>query len=248
MRVRKIVLLIVSVLCIIFFLPNCKHEPYSPIPKTVIKDTSTHIPIDTTTKPKDTVIANLCSPDTAYFQNTVFPMILSYCTKSGCHNATSSHHSFMNYASIMHDVIPHNAAGSKIYKYISGGSSHHMPPTNNPQLASAQIQLINKWITQGAKNNKCTDTSCNTADFKYSTAIQPIMNSYCIGCHSGSSAALGVVLNTYSGVAAAAANGKLYGTVNYSLGFYAMPQGGNKLSNCQITKIKAWVDAGYPNN
>ena len=52
----------------------------------------------------------------------------------------------------------------------------------------------------------------------------------------------------YNNVKVAAANGKLYGAISHSEGFAPMPQGGNKMTACHINKIKAWIDAGAPEN
>jgi hypothetical protein len=38
------------------------------------------------------------------------------------------------------------------------------------------------------------------------------------------------------------------GAITHAPGFTPMPQGGAKLPACEIAKIKAWVDAGSPNN
>lgn len=43
-------------------------------------------------------------------------------------------------------------------------------------------------------------------------------------------------------------NGKLYGSIAHTTGFAAMPQSGNKLSDCQIAQVKKWIDAGAPQN
>lgn len=40
----------------------------------------------------------------------------------------------------------------------------------------------------------------------------------------------------------------LIGNIRHDPGFVAMPQGGGKLADCDIALIKAWVDAGAPNN
>lgn len=40
----------------------------------------------------------------------------------------------------------------------------------------------------------------------------------------------------------------LVGNIRHDAGFPAMPQGGAKLDDCKIALIKAWVDAGAPNN
>lgn len=91
---------------------------------------------------------------------------------------------------------------------------------------------------------------CDTTNVTYSTTVKGILqNNSCMTCHSGSAAAGGgIVLDTYTGVKTVAQNGGLYGAVTHSASFTPMPQSGGKLSNCDISKLKTWIDAGNPNN
>lgn len=91
---------------------------------------------------------------------------------------------------------------------------------------------------------------CDTASTaKFSTDVLNVMNTYCnSGCHNTASASGGVILDTYSGVKAQVANGKLMGSINQASGFSAMPKGGNKLNTCTIAKIQQWINGGAPNN
>lgn len=90
--------------------------------------------------------------------------------------------------------------------------------------------------------------ACDTATVTYSNAILPTINSTCVSCHSGSAASGGIDFTTYAGIKAQADNGQLFGSISHSPGFSAMPQGGNKLSDCLIAKFKYWIDAGAPQN
>lgn len=84
---------------------------------------------------------------------------------------------------------------------------------------------------------------------KYSTTVSNILAAYgCIGCHSGAAPAAGFNLTTYAGVKAAVDAGRLYGAINRSPGFNPMPQGGGRMAECDIKRIKAWIDAGAANN
>lgn len=86
-------------------------------------------------------------------------------------------------------------------------------------------------------------TGCDTINaISYSSQIVPILNNACIGCHSSSGSAHD--MTNWSSVNADASSGNLYNDVNTG----SMPQGGQKLSDCDIAKIKKWVDAGAPNN
>jgi hypothetical protein len=58
----------------------------------------------------------------------------------------------------------------------------------------------------------------------------------------------GVDLSNYNGVATVAVSGTLIGTITHAPGFSAMPQGGNKLSDCEITQIQKWINSGALNN
>ena len=91
--------------------------------------------------------------------------------------------------------------------------------------------------------------NCDVSSVTYNSTVVPILQAAgCINCHSGGAPSGNISLSSYSGVKTAADNGKLYGAINHSPGFSPMPQGGNKLSACNIQKIKAWIDAGGINN
>lgn len=93
-----------------------------------------------------------------------------------------------------------------------------------------------------------TNSACDTTGVTYNGTVAPLMQSQCVSCHNASFASGNIALDTYTGVKTSALNGSLYGSINYSGGFSPMPQGGNKMNACSIKKIKAWVDAGAPNN
>ena len=89
---------------------------------------------------------------------------------------------------------------------------------------------------------------CDTSGVvSYSAQIVPILNASCTqNCHNGTGG--GHDLTNYTAVNADAVGGSLYGSVAQNPPYQAMPQGGSKLSDCDIAKIKKWVDGGAPNN
>ena len=93
-----------------------------------------------------------------------------------------------------------------------------------------------------------TGNTCDTANMKYATNVQPIISSYCYGCHANGSASGGISLDTYAKVKAQADNTNLMGTIRHTSGYPAMPLGGAKLSDCDINKIQAWINRGAQNN
>ena len=89
---------------------------------------------------------------------------------------------------------------------------------------------------------------CDTANMKFAANVQPILQANCYSCHGNGNVNGGVTLDTYAGVKAVADNGKLVGVITHAAGFPPMPQGGTKLSDCNINKIKAWIARGAPEN
>ncbi|NTV83374.1 MAG: hypothetical protein HGA23_03610 [Bacteroidales bacterium] len=94
---------------------------------------------------------------------------------------------------------------------------------------------------------------CDTTNVTYSGTIFPMINSNCTGCHSGSAPQGNVHLEDYTTISAAAAipagqYGSLYGAISHDPGNSPMPKNGTQLSECKIKQVKAWIDAGTPNN
>ena len=91
--------------------------------------------------------------------------------------------------------------------------------------------------------------NCDTTGVTFSSTVVPLLQSNtCLSCHSGPSPSGSISLESYNSVRTVALNGKLFGVISHSAGFSPMPQGGTKMSTCSINRIKAWIDAGAPNN
>jgi len=91
--------------------------------------------------------------------------------------------------------------------------------------------------------------TCNTTNMSFSKDIVPILQSSCYSCHSNANQSVsGISLEGYSNVKVQVDNGSLVGAITHASGFTPMPQGGAKLSDCTINKIKSWVNSGAPNN
>jgi len=189
---------------------------------------------------------------TICFERDVLPIFQSNCAKAGCHDAGGGKSGYVldSYADVVKKgIVPGNPAASKIWQSVS---MHifgvTVMPQNAPGLSPADLDVLKRWIATGAiDSGACSTSNCDTTKFTYSGAIAPIMQTYCVGCHSSSSST-GGGLATYADVQNAAVNGRLIGDVAHSAGYNAMPLGGNMLQDCQITQIKKWVAAGAPNN
>lgn len=112
--------------------------------------------------------------------------------------------------------------------------------------------LVFLSIQTGCYNDKeellYPDTVCDTAAVKYSTTIAPILSSFCVSCHGGSTPSAAIKLDTYSDVSIQASNGRLWGAISHSPSYSPMPKNAAKLNTCNLAKIKKWLDAGHPNN
>jgi hypothetical protein len=84
---------------------------------------------------------------------------------------------------------------------------------------------------------------------QYAAHIAPIIQANCYSCHSNANVSVsGISLEGHANLIKKVSDGRLWGAINHMAGFTPMPQGGAKLSDCNISKIKAWIDAGALNN
>ena len=94
---------------------------------------------------------------------------------------------------------------------------------------------------------------CPITTVSYKSDVVGILSTNCYSCHSTAAAPTnggGNVLDVYDNLVKFANSGQLLNViehVNVPPTLF-MPQNGGKLSNCDISKIKAWKDAGAPNN
>ncbi len=238
MRQRKIITALLSTAALIFIIGSCKHE----IPG--LSGNGNVTTVGNTTDP--------CDPDKIYFEQQVLPILVSNCAQSGCHDNASRKEGVVltSYGSVINTggVNPGDAGGSKLYKLIvTTNKDNRMPPSPSVALTQQQINLIYNWIQQGAQNLICQDF-CDSNTYSYNGAIKTIVQNKCQGCHSGTSAGGGIDLSTYTGVKTTVTNGKLWGSINQLPGYSSMPKNGARLSVCEITQFKKWMDAGSPNN
>jgi uncharacterized membrane protein len=95
-------------------------------------------------------------------------------------------------------------------------------------------------------SSPCNDTVA-TFSKTVTTILQP-----CQSCHSNSAVSNGdgggIKLQNYTDVQSYANNGHLMGTINHTAGYSAMPKGGGKLPDCEISQLQKWIDNGALNN
>ncbi len=91
--------------------------------------------------------------------------------------------------------------------------------------------------------------NCDTADISYSRDINPIIAISCAisGCHHAGTVET-FPLASYHDVKAEAETGLLLKSINHEPGVAAMPKSASKLTDCDIGRITAWINAGGPDN
>lgn len=198
------------------------------------------------------IIAESCTKKSAEplvcFQEDVLPLMISHCATAGCHNPVDHEegYDFTTYEGVMKGVSKGHARRSEIVHVIREGE---MPPAGYPQLTDDELTAIERWIDLGAVNSSnCNSGGCDTAVFTYSGAIQPMLQTYCVGCHYNGAPNAPYDLSNFTEVQGIALNGVLTGVVNHENGYVPMPSNGPQLSDCQRTVIQKWIDAGAPNN
>ncbi len=239
----------------------CEHEPFPanefPMDTTGSPMDTIGNPNDTTGNPNDTTnpMGKPCDPDTIYFERDLLPIFKATCAISGCHDAATAEDNVIldSYANVFNtaDVDPFDPDGSDLYEVlIETDPDKRMPPPPRSRLTQAQIQMIQKWILQGAKNLTCNDSAgCNTDNQSFANDIFPIFQQNCVSCHSGGSPQGGRSLSNHSEITAAINdnNANLLQRINHANGVPPMPQS-FKMDDCKIDKIEAWVMDGMPDN
>lgn len=231
--------LITLAICGMILAGSCKHMPDP----------------NTTNTPVDTSGVNApCDPNTVYFNRDIQPLLTSYCSvpksatnSKGCHDAISKKEgvNLSNYTSIITtgEVKAGKPSSGKMMESIIKGE---MPENGWPALSSAQIAMIQKWITQGAKNNYCAE--CDTAGYKFATGIFPLIDKSCKACHSGTTPSGGILLTNYTEImkvdTAVMRRAITWGNTNTAKN---MPPS-TKLMSCQIDNINKWINDGRKNN
>jgi mono/diheme cytochrome c family protein len=239
--------LLITLVIVVF--EACKHDPLQPVGEP-------DSPGDTTgTGGGDTTGAGgvVCDPDTIYFQQMILPLLNSNCAVSGCHDPATAEDDVVlsDYQSIMAtaDIVPFDADESEIIEVLfETDPEDMMPPPGNTPLTMEQKNLLIDWINQGALNNSCVASECDTIDISYLQDVFPIVLNNCTGCHSGNDPSGGFSLTNHAEVKEAALNFDLLNSILWNGLAENMPKNGDQLSDCQIDIIEIWINDGTPNN
>ena len=153
------VILFLAMGMIMIYSLSCRHEP------DVILNGGT-TPVDP--PPDTTLTEDPCDSNIVYFENQILPILNSNCATSGCHDAITAEENVIlsSYANIFASIkldttFPYtnpSPANNKLYESLIQGGEEGMP-YGLPPLPQYQIDLIYKWLQQGAQNNYCSSSA-----------------------------------------------------------------------------------------
>lgn len=233
-----------TLLFLLIILQACVHPPVVPS----MDNVPVPVPVDSTL-----TIVDVCDPDSVYYVQQIQPILSTNCAFSGCHNERSAKDGIVltTYGNLLVSGIVKagDPADSDLYEVITETDPEQvMPPLPDAPLTTDQIATIEKWIRQGAQNLSCEEPVCDTTDVTYAGYIRPFLDVHCTGCHTGPDAGGDVFLSGYSTVQEVALDGSFLGSIQHDAGYKAMPKGEDKLADCDIAKIRIWIEDGAPNN
>lgn len=180
------------------------------------------------------------------FERDILPIFNSKCAMSGCHDAGTSAEGYdlSNYKKILsRGIVKGKPNSSELYEVVADGE---MPPRGYTKLSAAEKKMLYDWIADGAKNGINCAVKCDSASSGFAAVIQPMMTKYCVGCHAYPNASAQVELSGYIGVKNSINQGLLK-SLDHT-GYYPMPKGGAKLSDCEISQVRKWIQRGAPND
>jgi hypothetical protein len=194
---------------------------------------------------------NPCDPDTVYFERDLLPILQSSCAQPGCHDAITMEGEIKltDYASVMNSdiVTPGDPGESDMYeKIIENDPEDRMPPPPAAPMSQENIDLVYKWIAQGAQNLFCDEEDCDTLNLTYTSPVSGTIQKHCLGCHNDSNPLGDLSLQGYDKVVTIANDGRLLGVVRHEAGYPAMPKNSSMLSDCKILQLEIWIENGTP--
>jgi uncharacterized membrane protein len=230
-------------LAAVLVLTACKHEP--PI-----------LPADEGTSggggggvdPPDEVV--VCDSNVIWYQQQIQPLLTSNCTMGdGCHSSATDDNDnidLTSYSNLMNSGVVQDG---DLWEAINDNDpDDRMPRPPQTPLTPEQIALIGAWIQQGAQNNSCEPSACDTLNVTYSGTIQPVIQARCQGCHSGATPQGGLDFTSWSVLNAVANDGRLAGAIQHMPSFEPMPRNAPRMNNCRIRQFLIWIDSGALNN
>ena len=96
-----------------------------------------------------------------------------------------------------------------------------------------------------AKDNEddLTISTCDTINMTYAS-VDSVFADNCNSCHNQNYKSGGIRTDIYSELVTIAESGELLGAITHQGGFIPMPYNRSKMSDCEISKIRNWINEG----
>ncbi len=150
-------------------------------------------------------------------------------------------------------IVPGQPEASPLIQVLTGDKEPAMPKKGE-RLASAEIDILRRWIAGGAKDDSTIFASDDVAFFE--REIRPVLAMRCFKCHAGEEAEHGLQLTSRHGILVGGTRGPaaIAGQPAESLlmrairheGELKMPRGGDQLSAAQVAAFERWIALGLP--
>jgi len=150
-------------------------------------------------------------------------------------------------------IVPSKPDDSPIIQVLTGAKKPEMPKKGE-KLPAAEIELLRRWIAEGARDDSPTFPNEDVAFFE--SEIRPVLAGRCFKCHAGDEPEHGLRLTSRQSILTggqrrpAAVAGKpeasLLLTAIRHEGELKMPRRGDKLSDAQIAAFEQWIAKGLP--
>lgn len=213
---------ILSILVLSFF-SACVHDPLAP------------------------EVQYICDQGGVDYKAEIEPLLSISCGSKGCHGQGDSRGgvSVESYKGVEKIVRRYNLNKSDLWEVINASGEGRMPPPPAAPLNKEQLDLIERWIMEGAQETDCGKVICSyTATPSFSMDILPIAESQCAGsCHAGSSPSGGFGLTTKEEWITAIQEKGLLDALTGSNGYNQMPPTG-AMDSCSIHQIELWNSTG----
>jgi hypothetical protein len=150
-------------------------------------------------------------------------------------------------------IVPGRPVDSPLIQVLTGAKEPKMPEKGEP-LATHDIELLRRWIAEGAKDDSPVFASEDVSHFE--NEIRPVLANRCFKCHAGHDAEHGLRLTSRHAILSGGQRGPaaVAGDADASLlmkavrhdGELRMPQNGDALSERQIAAFALWIAKGLP--
>jgi len=199
-------------------------------------------------------------PEPVSFEREVLPLLEARC--NDCHHPeeTRGGLDLTRLSTMMRGgdelgatILPGKPAESPLIQVLTGELEPAMPDKAEP-LPQVEIDLLRRWITEGAHDDT-PDFSAEDIAF-FEREVRPVLFEHCFKCHAGEDPESGLLLSSRWGILRGGERGpaavpgdpdasRILAAVRHE-GELKMPRGGDPLDDKQIAALKTWIERGLP--